>query len=254
MTGTRFTVTTLVAAALALSPCVAQMEGAQPGQPHADWFGFYKLASGKDLAGFTPENQNLRPVVVAHLQPWARIKMEQTNGVADDTGAICQLKGFLRTQVIGGFLWMPAGSQILMVGESSSSGVRRIFLDRPHPKYPPPTWLGHSVGRWEGDTLVIDTVGFNDKTWLTLSMQPHTENLHTVERIHPVAPGLLELRTVVEDRQALTSPYTFSRYYKLAGREMKEEVCAGEPGDMRMWSEWRQKALRAGMVPLAKDR
>jgi hypothetical protein len=254
MMGARFITTFLVVATLALSPYVAQAGEAQPGPSHADWFGFYKLASGNDLAGFTPENQNLRPVVVARLQPWARLKMEQTNGVADDTGAICQLKGFLRTQVIGGFLWLPTGNQILMVGESSSSGVRRIFLDRPHPKYPPPTWLGHSIGRWEDDTLVIDTVGFNDKTWLTLSMQPHTEDLHIVERIRPVAPGLLELRTVVEDRQALTSPYTFSRYYKLAGREMKEEVCAGEPGDMRMWSEWRQKALRAGMVPLAKDR
>ena len=102
----------------------------------------------------------------------------------------------------------------------------------------------------DGDTLVIDTVGFNDKSWLTSSMQPHTEDLHVVERYRMFRPGMIELRTTVEDRQALTSPYTYTRYYKRMADERPELICNPDEGDMRMWTEYRVKALKFGMLPV----
>ena len=252
MTGARAVAAILAAAAIALSPSLGHAANPKPGDRHPDWFGSYMMASGADLAGFKNENQeNIDAVIKAHLQPWARLKMEQTNGVADDTGATCGLDGIFRLWLrSGGFTWVPNGNQILMISYGVySGGVRRFYLDRPHTKYPPPTWNGQSVARWEGQTLVVDTIGFNDKSWLMSAMEPHTEALHVVERIRMAAPELLEIHSVVEDRLALTSPYTFTLYFKRTGDEYIERVCSGEPGEQREWAAWQQKAIKAGMRP-----
>lgn len=243
----------LVAVVAALSPCLAQPAAKAPAE-HPDWSGFYMLADAASLAGFKHDHmREIDQVIVAHLQPWARLRMEQTNGVAEDTGAICQLDGIFRVPLRGGgFMWLPNGNQLLIVSSAIySTGVRRVFMDRDHPKYPSPTYLGHSTGRWEGQTLVIDTVGFNDKSWLMSGMQPHTEQLHVVERVRMAAPGLIEIHSVVNDWQTLTSPYTFTLYFKRTGNEFVEHICGSDPGDQRMWSEWREKALKSGMLPVA---
>src|SRR5262245_53019499 len=75
-------------------------------------------------------------------------------------------------------------STMYVAHENGDAGfVRHIFMDgRKHPEDPIPTWWGHSIGRWEGDTLVIDTVGYNDKFWFDSKGTPHTEQLQTVER------------------------------------------------------------------------
>jgi hypothetical protein len=259
-----------LAAAVALAtlacPAAAQSPSAGPGSRpagnHPDWTGYYRIARGADLAGFTPENQDdkfietdktLDRVVDAHLQPWARLKLAQTYGSAEDNGAICQLDGIFRVPIrIGGFMWLPAEDKVIIISSHIfRAGARNVFLDRPHPKYPAPTWLGDSIGRWEGDVLVVDTVGFNDRTWLTSSMYPHTEDLHVVERYTLVASGLMEVRTTVEDREALASPYSYSRYYKRTGNEVPELMCNADPGEQRMWTEFRRKALAKGMLPPA---
>ena len=65
--------------------------------------------------------------------------------------------------------------------------VRQIFMDgRAHPDDITPTYMGHSIGKWEGDTLVVDTVGFNEKTWLDRDGHPHSDQLHVIERFHRV--------------------------------------------------------------------
>ena len=77
-----------------------------------DWTGFYSLARGKDLGSFKPVSPNLHEVIVAHLQPWARAKMETTDGVADDPGGTCQPDGIFRYPVFAGsFLWLPSADQ-----------------------------------------------------------------------------------------------------------------------------------------------
>ena len=85
--------------------------------------------------------------------------------------------------------------------------VRRIHTDgRPHPEDLRDTgayqWLGHSIGRWEGDTFVIDTIGFNDETWLDRLGHPHTDALHLIERLRRVNHGTLEYGVTVEDPKA----------------------------------------------------
>ncbi|HEV2199264.1 MAG TPA: carboxypeptidase-like regulatory domain-containing protein [Bryobacteraceae bacterium] len=104
---------------------------------------------------------------------------------------------------------------------------RQIFLDgRSHPGDPNPTWLGHSVGRWEGDTLVVDSIGFNDKTWLDLNGHPHTENLHLMESYRRPDLGHLELEMKVEDSEALKKPWIVKRTYNLDPKEdIMEAVC-----------------------------
>jgi hypothetical protein len=132
----------------------------------------------------------------------------------------------------------------MVFGLVNTAGVRRIYLDRPHPRNPLPTWNGHSIGHWEGDTFLIDTVGFNDKSWLFGGMEPHTEEAHLMERVRLVANGaFMEINITVEDRHALTSAYTYNRYYKRQPdtAEMPENVCNEDP---ETWKQFRNAALK----------
>lgn len=218
--------------------------------PSADWTGFYTMARGKALDGLVPEHMNLNAVVTAHLQPWAKAKMEATDGVADDTGGVCQPDGIFRYPAMAGsFLWLPSADKILIVygpQAISTAGVQRIYMNRKeHPRNLLPTWNGDSIGHWEGDTLVVDTVGFNTKSWLQPGMQPHTEETHMIQRIRTVKDGaFIEMQWKIEDRLALTSAYTYSRYYRKAGTEMREEICSD---DIEVWKDFRDKRLKPQM-------
>jgi hypothetical protein len=213
-----------------------------------DWTGFYMLARGRDLAGLDVVNPDLNKTVVEHLQPWAKLKMQETDGIADDTGAVCLPTGILRapgTPFSGNFLMLPLPDQVIMAfWEINTSRVRRIYLNRQHPKRLLPSWNGDSIGHWEGDTLVVDTVGFNDQSWLSGNMTPHTEETHLMERMRQIEHNgntYIELVGTVEDREALTSAYTYTRYYKKQKNEMDQHVCAD---DIAMWKQWRNEALK----------
>jgi len=119
--------------------------------------------------------------------------------------------------------------------------VRNIYTDgREHPKDLNPSWMGDSIGRWEGDTLVVDTVGFNDKTWLDNDGHPHTEDLHVVERIRRVNHDTLSIDTTIEDPKAYTKPWGGHATYELKpGWNLGEMVCEDNItyGDMQQKSE-----------------
>ena len=104
-------------------------------------------------------------------------------------------------------------------------GFRQVFLDgRKHPANLDPTWLGHSVGSWEGDTLVIDTVGFNDRGWMGL--YPRTEKLHIVERYRRPDFGHLEIKVTIEDPGVFAKPWNWNLTWDLAPQvEVLEYVC-----------------------------
>lgn len=102
---------------------------------------------------------------------------------------------------------------------------RLIAMDQEHPKDPDPTWMGDSVGRYEGDTLVIDTIGFNDKTWLDHTGHPHSEALHVVERMRRVDPKTMELEVKVEDPKAYTKSFSGKKYFVPATSPMGEAIC-----------------------------
>ena len=87
--------------------------------------------------------------------------------------------------------------------------VRRIYMDgRGHPDGYTSTWMGHSTGKYEGDTLVIDTVGFNDKNWVDRDGHPHSDALHLVERIRRLNQTSLEYVVTLDDSKAYKQPWT----------------------------------------------
>ena len=104
--------------------------------------------------------------------------------------------------------------------------VRQIFLDgRSHPEDLDPTWAGYSVGRWEGDTLVVETIGFNDLSWL-LDGQPHTDRMRVIERFTRPDLAHLNVAVTVEDPGAFTSAWNFRLVWTLApDEEIGEYVC-----------------------------
>jgi hypothetical protein len=122
---------------------------------------------------------------------------------------------------------VPVRSMVLMLFEDLSHGMMRsIYLTRGHPAKLAPTWLGDSVGRWEGNTLVVDTIGFNDQTWLNDDGAQHSDALHLVERIRPVMSGqYLEYKVTAEDPKTLVKPYSYTRYYKRLDTEVVDDVC-----------------------------
>lgn len=106
--------------------------------------------------------------------------------------------------------------------------VRQIFTDgRKHPKDPDLTWMGDSIGWYEGDTLVIDTIGLNEKTWVDRGGLPHSDQLHVIERIRRPTHDALEIKITIDDPKAYTATWSGYRNYKLEpGWNIKEFVCA----------------------------
>jgi len=105
--------------------------------------------------------------------------------------------------------------------------VRQIFTDgRQHPKDLIPSWMGDSIGTWEGDTLVVDTVGFNDKTWLDLGGHPHSEALRIVERYRRRDFGHMEVELTFDDPQMYTKSFTIKIPFNLlADADIFEMFC-----------------------------
>lgn len=104
---------------------------------------------------------------------------------------------------------------------------RQIFLDgRPLPKDPVPSFKGYSVGHWEGDALVVETVGYKDGLWLDLKGDPLTESGRTIERIRRPNYGRLEAELTVDDPKVYTRPWTAKRYLRIAlDTELIEDIC-----------------------------
>ena len=119
---------------------------------------------------------------------------------------------------------------VVILYESPNSPHRSIFMDgRALPKDPDPTWLGYSVGHWEGDTLVVNSIGFNDRGWLDVGGNPQTESLKLTERYRRPDFGHLQLDMTFEDPKAFTQPFTLHMVKTYtADTEILEDVCENE--------------------------
>ena len=115
---------------------------------------------------------------------------------------------------------------LMLVLFEGPPGFRQVFLDgRAHPADPNPTWLGHSIGKWDGDALVVDTVGYNEESWIVGSY-PHTEMLHVVERYRRPDFAHLQIDVTYEDPGTFTKPVTRHSVWDLApDEELLEFVC-----------------------------
>src|SRR5579864_5876092 len=154
------------------------------------------------------------------IQPWARgVYQEHVRNLgADSPRAHClpdpppyyHLAGLAR------IVQTPAMTLIVNEGISNSGVTRTIFTDgRGLPEEMNPTWLGYSVGRWDGDMLVVTTAGFNDKTWLDVSGHPHSEALRITERFHRRDFGHMDAEMTFDDPRMYTKPFTIKVAYEL---------------------------------------
>jgi hypothetical protein len=121
-------------------------------------------------------------------------------------------------------------SLLVMLYESPNTPTRTVFTDgRGLPKDPNPAWLGYSVGRWEGDTLVITTAGFNDRGWLDSSGHPQTESLRITERLRRRDFGHMDYAITIDDPTVFTRPFTVQTERLLApDTDLLEDVCENE--------------------------
>jgi hypothetical protein len=176
------------------------------------------LAGGPDMDADDPP-----------YRPWAAaLQKQRADGSSkDDPRGLCLPSGTVRTNAaeLTKFVQLPALLVILI--EGSSSGFRQVFTDgRGHPNDGEQTWMGHSIGRWVGDTLEIDTVGFHDRGWIDATGKPQTDQLHVIERMRRPDLGTLEIEITVDDPGAYERPWKLRRRLKLApNEELHEYVC-----------------------------
>ena len=220
------------AAAKPAPPPVPRMPDGTPNLSWADEAnkGVWRTGQHRDFAADLVDKAAGIP-----LQPWAkalyeyRIKTEQK----DDPEGFCLPAGGIsatsnRMSQPWEFIQIPQQKRIVRVFEQNSMW-QVIYMDgREHPQvaYELPTWLGHSVGRWEGDTLVVDTVGFNEGHWLSVNGLPRTSQLHLVERFTRTDYNTLRYEATIDD------PGAYTREWKVAwnlnwgpGQELNEFFC-----------------------------
>ncbi len=206
--------------------------------------GIWGLPSVQNFAGFTadtPKNFNRgqrggapnEPFIP--FQPWAAAvyNYNSLNEGKYDPEGLCFPPGGPRsmgTPFPAEFIQLQEQKRILVIYEGGTHVWREVFMDgRPHPpidSIESESWMGHSVGRWEGDTLVIDSTGFNEGTWLDFWGHPHTNLLHVVEKITRPTKQTLHYEAVIDDPGAYTRPWTVSWDIPWrTGLELKEYIC-----------------------------
>jgi len=191
-----------------------------------DWKGVWELdyRSG-GLAAMRPLPPKLTPEYQARLDKYHEGQKHGENEQNDT--ANCNPPGMpqIMTQPYPvEFLFTPGK---VTVAIEAYSQMRRIFTDgRKHPADPDPTYQGHSIGHWEGDTLVIDTVGFIPTSLIAMGVG-HSEQMRIVERIRKVSPDTMQISTTIIDPKVLQEPWTVTRPYKRhTDWDMQEYVCA----------------------------
>jgi hypothetical protein len=150
---------------------------------------------------------------------------------ADSPQAHCLPSGPLRN----GPLWEFVQSKdfLVYISDDESPGFHQIYLDgRGHPADPNPAWYGHSIGRWDGDTLVVDRVAFDPRVWLDQESHPHSNKLHIIERYRRPDLGHLDIEITVDDPGVLAKPWTQKRVADLANEEIFEFICTENNRDI----------------------
>lgn len=162
-------------------------------------------------------------------QPWAeaeRARRREAN-LTEDPVARCMPAGMpvLKTYPLP-FKVVQTPSLVVLLYEKNMD-FRQVFLDgRTLPDSPQPTFLGYSVGRWDGDALVVESAGFNNRTWLDANGAPHTDALRVTERYTRLDAGRMDVEITLDDPGALQKPVTFRQFYRLMpDSELIEYFC-----------------------------
>jgi hypothetical protein len=205
--------------------------------------------SGRDPNAPFVGSSNNRPAgrEGAPYQDWAAQKVLEAfnrRGIDDPTGQ-CLPAGLPRSVMLGLFpqQFVQTEKEIVILYEYMSA-FRVIPLNATHPDDIIPSYMGNSVARWDGDTLVVDVIGFNDKTWLAGTGTFHTDALHVVERYTRVSKDRIDYQVTMEDPNVLTKPWVLTSSLMLReGTRLQEYVCAENNLDLDRY----EKLLRDGV-------
>jgi hypothetical protein len=182
------------------------------------------------------------------LQPWAKDVLRKNNQIAlsgkrvPSATASCWPKGptyFLLSPMTQPMYFVQGPKEVMMI-LTSFNDVRHVHLTDKHSANVKPSWYGESIGHYEGDTLVVDTIGIDERTAVDGFGTPHTKQFHIVERFHLIEKGdVLEVNVHIEDPGAFTTPWNaIQRYrqYEAAVRQVPVEnlaqLASGEEGPL----------------------
>ena len=169
-----------------------------------------------------------------NLKDWAKDVMKKDNDevlkgkIAFTPRQSCMPAGVPGFILYGGgatyFVQTPKEVTMIFDGDMQ---VRHIYMNVPHSKNPKPSWYGESIGHYEGDTLVIDTIGQNTKSLVDAYRTPHTDRLHVVERWRQIDEGKgLEVLVTIDDPDTFNKPWQATRRYRRVQQQISEQVCA----------------------------
>ncbi len=204
--------------------------------------------NGTNPATSSPRSASERAAgETAPYQPWAAQKVLEAykrRGV-DDPVALCLPPGPTRAETQGLFpiQFIVSPRQITILYEYMNT-FRVIPLNAKHPDDVVPTYMGDSVGHWEGDTLVVDVSGFNDRTWLQGTGTFHTEALHVTERFTRIDKDQINYEATMEDPNVFTKPWTIHSTMMLReGTRVREAVCAENNVDAARFQKYEKDGV-----------
>ncbi len=164
------------------------------------------------------------------FQPWSKALLADRNRNQLEPHTRCKPSGFVRqflTPYGVEFVELPEIDRIFIFDIGGPHTYREIYMDgRTHPVNPTPTFYGHSIGWWDGDTLVVDTIGYNEGFWMDRRGSPTTEKLHTLEKFTRTNSLTVHYESMVDDPGAYTKPWTSAFDLRWEnGTELFEYVC-----------------------------
>jgi hypothetical protein len=188
-----------------------------PPNPHDATTSRRMINLGIDLKGGLP------------YQPWLAVLVKQrtANHAIEDPHVRCMPDNFLRAYGMPHLLKFVHTADLLVVLDEWNAAYRQIFADgRPLPEDPNPSWQGYSSAKWSGDTLVIDTIGFRDDTWIDWNGSVLTEGAKVREEMRRPDFGHLVIQATVDDSKAYTKPWTVTIKERLiVDTELIDEIC-----------------------------
>jgi hypothetical protein len=172
---------------------------------------------GVDVPGGLPYQSWLAPLV----------KQRTANKAIDDPHIVCLPDNFLRSYGAPHLIKFVHSPGLLLMLNEWNASYRQIFADaRPLPADPNPTWQGYSSAKWSGDTLIVDSIGFRDDTWIDWNGSVITESAKVREEIRRPDYGHIEIKVTVDDPKAYTKPWTVMIKERLLGDvELIDEIC-----------------------------
>jgi len=190
------------------------------------------ISNGEAIRRGVQPTYRIADLTHPNIKPWAKEVMKKDNDevlkgkIAYTPGSFCRPAGVTAFALDGGpyfFIQTPTKVLIIQQGEQIA---RQVYLNVPHSANPKPSWFGESVGHYEGDTLVVDTIGMNAKTFIDQFRTPHTEKLHVVERWHMIEDGKkLEVLFTIEDQDTFNQPWKAIVRWDRTTDTLPENIC-----------------------------